>query len=508
MKPLYIYNSLSKKKEEFVPINPDLVGLYLCGPTVYSDVHLGNCRSFTSFDIVYRYLIYKGYKVRYVRNITDAGHLVGDADIGAEDKMAKTAKALQLEPMEVAHKYTVGFHQMMDLFNNLPPDIEPRATGHITEQIKMIQDILANGYGYEVNGSVYFNTVKFAEEKDVYGQLSGRNLDDMLVESRALKNQSEKRHPADFAIWIKAEENTLQKWDSPWGEGLPGWHLECSAMSTKYLGKEFDIHGGGEDLKFPHHENEIAQNCGACNDGSSHVKYWMHGDMLLANGKKMSKTPDPDTGLSNSVMPEELFSGNNHMLTKGYSPMVIRFFMLMAHYRSTLDLSDEALGAAEKGYSKLMEGNQTLQDMEYIGKENITDEDKEVNTLMDQSYLDMDDDFNTPKALSRLFPLINKINSFKSEHISINSISKDTLSRLKKVFNDFLFDIFGLLDETQSTGGDGEVLDGLMELIIDIRKESRVKKDWGTSDQIRDKLNELKIKIKDGKEGSSWALEK
>ncbi|MGK0390006.1 MAG: cysteinyl-tRNA synthetase, partial [Maribacter sp.] len=292
MKPLYIYNSLSKKKEEFVPINPDLVGLYLCGPTVYSDVHLGNCRSFTSFDIVYRYLIYKGYKVRYVRNITDAGHLVGDADIGAEDKMAKTAKALQLEPMEVAHKYTVGFHQMMDLFNNLPPDIEPRATGHITEQIKMIQDILANGYGYEVNGSVYFNTAKFAEEKDVYGQLSGRNLDDMLAESRELKNQSDKRHPADFAIWIKAEENTLQKWDSPWGVGLPGWHLECSAMSTKYLGKEFDIHGGGEDLKFPHHENEIAQNCGACNDGSSHVKYWMHGDMLLANGKKMSKTPD------------------------------------------------------------------------------------------------------------------------------------------------------------------------------------------------------------------------
>ncbi len=507
MKPLYIYNSLSRKKEEFIPINPELIGLYVCGPTVYSDVHLGNCRSFTSFDIVYRYLMYKGYQVRYVRNITDAGHLVGDADIGAEDKMAKTAKALKLEPMEVAHKYTVGFHDMMKKFNNLTPTIEPRATGHITEQIKMIQDILDNGYGYEVDGSIYFNTVKFAEEKDVYGQLSGRKLDDMLAESRALKNQSEKKHPADFAIWIKAEENTLQKWDSPWGEGLPGWHLECSAMSTKYLGSEFDIHGGGEDLKFPHHENEIAQNCGAC--GTMPVKYWMHGDMLLGNGKKMSKTPDPETGKSNSVMPEELFLGNNDMLSKAFSPMVVRFFMLQAHYRSTLDLSDEALLAAEKGYTRLMEALHVLQDLKHETTPKITDEDQEINSTLDQAFEDMDNDFNTPMALSRLFTLVNKINSFKGGHMDLSSISKETLARMKTTFETFIFDIFGLLDETQSSGnGDGAALDGLMELIIDIRKEARVKKDWGTSDQIRDKLKELKIQVKDGKEGSTWVIEK
>ncbi len=507
MKPLYIYNSLTKKKEEFKPVNPDFVGLYVCGPTVYNDVHLGNCRSFTSFDVVYRYLMYKGYNVRYVRNITDAGHLVGDADIGAEDKMAKTAKALKLEPMEVAHKYTVGFHEMMQKFNNLPPSIEPRATGHITEQIKMVQDILANGYAYEVDGSIYFDTVKFAQEKDVYGQLSGRKLDDMLAESRELKNQGEKRNPADFAIWIKAEDNTLQKWDSPWGEGFPGWHLECSVMSTKYLGSEFDIHGGGEDLKFPHHENEIAQNCGAC--GTVPVKYWMHADMLLGNGRKMSKTPDPITGKSNSVMPEELFSGNNEMLSKAFSPMVVRFFMLQAHYRSTLDLSDNALLAAEKGYMRLMEAYHTLQSLAHEKKTNPNDEDQQINEALNNAILDMDDDFNTPKALSRLFTLVNKINSFKSGHLDIHSISEETLERMKKLFHDFIFVIFGLLDETQtSSSGSGDTLNGLMDLILDIRKESRVKKDWTTSDLIRDKLKELSIQVKDGKEGTTWMVDK
>ncbi len=507
MTPLFLYNSLTRQKEEFVPINPDLVGLYVCGPTVYSDVHLGNCRSFTSFDIVYRYLMYKGYKVRYVRNITDAGHLVGDADIGAEDKMAKTAKALKLEPMEVAHKYTVGFHEVMKKFNNLAPSLEPRATGHITEQIKMVQDILKNGFGYEVNGSVYFDTVKFAKEQDVYGKLSGRKLEDMLAESRELKNQGEKRHPADFAIWIKAEENTLQKWDSPWGEGLPGWHLECSAMSTKYLGAKFDIHGGGEDLKFPHHENEIAQNCGAC--GTMPVKYWMHGDMLLGNGKKMSKTPDPVTGISNSVMPEELFSGDNNMLSKAFSPMVVRFFMLQAHYRSTLDLSNDALLAAEKGYYRLMEAYNTLISLDHDGSGGTNDDEQQINTMLDKAFEDMDNDFNTPMALSRLFTLVNKINSFKSGHIAIGSIAKGTLERMKKVFHDFIFVIFGLLDETQaSNNGNGEVLDGLMDLILELRKESRVKKDWSTSDQIRDKLKELKIQVKDGKEGTTWVVEK
>ncbi len=508
MSDLYIHNSLSSKKEKFIPINKDLIGLYVCGPTVYSDVHLGNCRTFTSFDIVYRYLQYIGYKVRYVRNITDAGHLDGDADIGTEDKMAKTAKALKLEPMEVAHHYTVGFHKMMELFNNLPPNIEPRATGHITEQIEMVQDILENGYGYEVNGSVYFNVQKFAEENDVYGKLSGRVIDDLLSETRDLKNQGEKRHSADFAIWIKADEHTLQRWNSPWGEGFPGWHLECSAMSTKYLGSRFDIHGGGEDLKFPHHENEIAQNCGACNVVP--VNYWMHGNMLLLNGRKMSKTPDPITGISNSIMPQDLFSGKNEFFSKAYSPMVLRFFMLQAHYRSTLDLSDEALLAAEKGYYRLMEANHRLQDLVHTGEENIHEnENEQIEKMIQAAIDDMNDDFNTPKALSRLFVLVNKINSIHTNQINISSIKEETFNKLKKVFNDFIFDIFGLKDETQSTDeSTAHVLDGLMDLIINIRQDARTTKNWGTSDQIRDKLNELKIKLKDSKDGTSWTIEK
>ncbi len=507
MNSLSIYNSLTKTKEKFEPINPKLVGLYVCGPTVYSDVHLGNCRTFTSFDIVYRYLLYKGYNVRYVRNITDAGHLVGDADIGAEDKMTKMAKALQLEPMEVAQKYTVGFHQMMEAFNNLPPSIEPRATGHITEQIKMVQDILDNGYGYEVGGTIYFNTVKFAQENKVYGQLSGRKIEDQLAESRELKNQGEKRHPADFAIWIKADPNTLQRWDSPWGEGFPGWHLECSVMSTKYLGSEFDIHGGGEDLKFPHHENEIAQNCGAC--GTTPVKYWMHGDMLLLNGKKMSKTPDPETGLSNSITPTELFTGENIHFSKPFSPMILRFFMLQAHYRSTLNLNDEALLAAEKGYYKLMEAYQILEDLKHEENIKISDEDQQINSLIASTIADMDDDFNTPKALARLFTLTNKINSFKNGIIPISSISAETLKSLKQLFHDFIFNIFGLKDETQASNSEnGNVLEGLMDLIIDIRQSSRTNKDWTTSDKIRDKLNELKVQLKDSKEGTTWLIEK
>ncbi|MGB1217265.1 MAG: cysteine--tRNA ligase, partial [Saprospiraceae bacterium] len=475
------------------------VGMYVCGPTVYSDVHLGNCRTFTAFDIVYRYLIHLGYKVRYVRNITDAGHLAGDVDVGGEDKMAKTAKALKLEPMEVAQKYAVGFHKVMDILNNLPPSIEPRATGHITEQIKMVQDILDNGYGYEVNGSVYFNTVKFAQENDIYGKLSGKVIDDLMSESRDdLKNQNEKQHPSDFAIWIKAEPTTLQVWDSPWGVGLPGWHLECSAMSTKYLGSKFDIHGGGEDLKFPHHENEIAQNCGAC--GTIPVQYWMHGNMLLMNGKKMSKS------VGNSINPDELFTGNNKIFSKAYSPMVVRFSILQTHYRSTMDLTDEGMLAAEKGYNRLMEGYRSLLGLSYDVKENITDEDKETKDLMQKAFDDMNDDFATPRALASLFGLVNKINSFKEGHIALSSISKDTFEKMKQVMHSFIFDIFGLLDDTQGGDGQGDVAEGLMDFILELRQNARTNKDWGTSDKIRDTLKELNITVKDGKEGSTWKI--
>ena len=496
---LTIYNSLTRKKEVFQPINEGQVGMYVCGPTVYSDVHLGNCRTFVSFDIIYRYLMHLGYKVRYVRNITDVGHLVGDIDTGAEDKIAKKARLEQIEPMEVVQRYTNGFHQMMETFNSLPPSIEPRATGHILEQIEMVQEIIDNGYAYEKNGSVYFDTIKFAKKNEVYGKLSGRVIDDLMAESRDdLKNQNEKNHPSDFAIWIKADPTHLMRWNSPWSVGFPGWHLECSVMSTKYLGKTFDIHGGGNDLKFPHHENEVAQNFGSC--GCAPSNYWLHTNMLLMNGKKMSKSDD------NSITPKELFTGESHHISKSYSAMVLRFFMLQSHYRSTLDLTDDALLAAEKGYRRLMEGVKVLTDLESTHKDGVAAQDKEINTLIDQAYADMADDFNTPKALSRLFELIPKINGWKDGHISLTEISKETLERLKKTFHIFLYEIFGLLDEDTSADGNG-VVDGLMNLIIQLRQEAREKKDWGTSDVIRDSLKELQIQLKDGKEGTSWVKE-
>jgi len=373
--PLLVHNSLTRQKEEFKPLEEGYIGMYVCGPTVYSDVHLGNCRTFVSFDVIYRYLKYLGYKVRYVRNITDVGHLVGDADSAAEDKISQKARAEQLEPMEVVQHYTVGFHKMMDIFNTLPPNIEPRATGHIIEQIEMVQTIIDKGLAYVKNGSVYFDTIKFAKEGDVYGALSGRKIEDLLQETRDLKNQSEKNHPSDFAIWIKADPTHLMRWDSPWSVGFPGWHLECSAMSTKYLGKHFDIHGGGNDLKFPHHENEIAQNHGAC--GCHPAKYWLHTNMLLMNGRKMSKSED------NSITPPQLFSGDSKHISKAYTPMAIRFFMLQSHYRSTLDLTDEALLAAEKGYRRLMEGNQVLQALTHPGNGSAGDLDKEINEAIE-----------------------------------------------------------------------------------------------------------------------------
>ncbi len=493
--PLKLNNTLSRKKEIFEPLEAGFVGMYVCGPTVYNPVHLGNCRTFVSFDIIYRYLLHKGFKVRYVRNITDAGHLTDDG----EDRMARGARLERLEPMEVAQKYTNDFHDMMRIFNALSPDIEPRATGHILEQIEMVQQIMANGYGYEVNGSVYFDVAAFNEKTgDKYGELSGRKIDELLAESRELKGQSDKRSPSDFAIWMKAAPETLQRWNSPWGEGFPGWHLECSAMSTKYLGEVFDIHGGGNDLKFPHHENEIAQNMGSCNCGGAN--YWLHTNMLLMNGRKMSKSD------GNTITPEQLFTGDSDHISKAYSPMALRFFMLQSHYRSTLDLTDEALGAAEKGYRRLMEGYKTLQGLSHPGTENTSEVDTEINQTIDQVHAHMNDDFNTPMTLARFFELVSKINSFKDGHLDLGQISAATFARLQQTFKDFIFDILGLQEENLG-GEDNGTLDGLMQLVIELRQSSRANKDWATADKIRDTLQELKIQLKDGKDGTSWSLE-
>lgn len=488
---LVVYNSLTRQKEVFSPLQDGYIGMYVCGPTVYSDVHLGNCRTFVSFDMIYRYLMHLGYKVRYVRNITDVGHMLDDG----EDRMSKGARLDNLEPMEVAQKYTLGFHDMMRIFNTLSPSIEPRATGHILEQIEMVQDIIDHGYGYMKNGSVYFDTIKFAEKTGEYGKLSGRIIEELISESRDnLKNQDEKNHPSDFAIWMKASDEHIMKWNSPWSVGFPGWHLECSAMSTKYLGKQFDIHGGGNDLKFPHHENEIAQNVGAC--GCQPAKYWLHTNMLLMNGKKMSKSD------GNTISPVELFTGDSIHVTKGYSPMVVKFFMLQSHYRSPNDLTDEALQAAEKGFKRLMDGNKTLSN---LSSTVATDGpmDAKINAIIASAYADMDDDFNTPRALAKVFELVPIINSLKEGQIALTEVSNHALNELKSFFQTIIFDIFGLMDETESNAGP---LDGLMNLIIDLRQQARVNKDWPTSDKIRDSLNAINIQINDGKEGSSWGF--
>lgn len=496
---LVVHNSLTRQKEVFKPINEGAIGMYVCGPTVYSDVHLGNCRTFVSFDTIYRYLLHLGYSVRYVRNITDVGHLEGDADTDAEDKISKKARLEQLEPMEIVQKYMNGFHDMMKVFNTLPPNIEPRATGHIVEQIEMVQQILDNGLAYEKNGSIYFNTIKFAEQSDVYGQLSGKKLDDLMVETRDLKNQSEKNHPSDFAIWIKASPEHIMRWKSPWSVGFPGWHLECSAMSTKYLGNNFDIHGGGGDLKFPHHENEIAQNHGACN--CAPANYWLHTNMLLMNGRKMSKSDN------NSITPQQLFTGDSEHISKGYSPMMLRFFMLQSHYRSTLDLTDDALLAAEKGYRRLMDANKALSAMTHPGKGKAGALDKEIQTLIAGVATEMSDDFNCPKALAKIFELVTKVNGLKAGHLSFEEITVETLEQIKATFQTYIFDIFGLKDDAQAAGGANDKMDGLMQLVIDMRATARTNKDWGTSDKIRDTLQALKIKLKDGKDGTEWTVE-
>lgn len=491
---LHVYNSLTRQKELFKPITPGFIGMYVCGPTVYSDVHLGNCRTFVGFDVIYRYLKVAGYKVRYVRNITDVGHLLDDG----EDRMSKGARMSNLEPMEVAQKYSNGFHHMMDIFNTEKPSIEPRATGHIIEQIEMVQKIIDNGYGYEKNGSVYFDTIKFAEETGEYGKLSGRIIEDLLTETRDnLKNQSEKKHPSDFAIWMKAADDHLMKWNSPWSVGFPGWHLECSAMSTKYLGQHFDIHGGGNDLKFPHHENEVAQNIGACNCAPSN--YWLHTNMLLMNGRKMSKSD------GNTISPEELFTGDSPHVSKGFSPMVVKFFMLQSHYRSTLDLTNDALLAAEKGYKRLMEAHKNLVKLETSNQTEDADVNSDIKKYVSAAYDDMNDDFNTPRALSQLFALVPIINSLIDGKIDINTVSTASLDLLKSTFDVFLNDIFGLKNDLES-GDSSDLVERLMDLIIEIRQQARTNKDWTTSDQVRDKMNELNIVLKDGADGTTWSM--
>lgn len=483
--PLVVYNTLTRKKEPFEPIHPPLVGMYVCGPTVYSDIHLGNCRTFISFDTIYRYLLHIGYKVRYVRNITDAGHLEGDRDEG-DDKFAKKAKLEQLEPMEIVQKYTIGFHHVLEAFNTLPPSIEPTATGHIIEQIEMIREILNSGYAYEVNGSVYFDVDKYSQKYD-YGILTNRKLEDLLEGTRELGGQDEKRGRLDFALWIKAKPETLMKWPSPWGWGFPGWHIECSAMSTKYLGQTFDIHGGGMDLQATHHTNEIAQS-EACNHVQP-VKYWMHTNMLTVNGARMSKTA------GNGFLPQELFTGNHPLLERGYSPMTVRFFMAQSHYRSTLDFSNEALQAAEKGYKRLMESLSNLPRIQPSDSSSVN-----VAALRDNCYAAMNDDFNTPVLISHLFEGVRIVNAAIDGK---ETLSAADLELLQHVMKTFVFDVLGLVDETKADAK-SHVVDRLMKLILEIRSEARAKKDWATSDKIRDNLKAIGIEIKDGKDGTDW----
>lgn len=483
--PLVVYNTLTRKKEPFEPIHPPFVGMYVCGPTVYSDIHLGNCRTFISFDTIYRYLLHIGYKVRYVRNITDAGHLEGDRDEG-DDKFAKKAKLEQLEPMEIVQKYTIGFHHVLEAFNTLPPSIEPTATGHIIEQIEMIREILNSGYAYEVNGSVYFDVDKYSQKYD-YGILTNRKLEDLLEGTRELGGQDEKRGRLDFALWIKAKPETLMKWPSPWGWGFPGWHIECSAMSTKYLGQTFDIHGGGMDLQATHHTNEIAQS-EACNHVQP-VKYWMHTNMLTVNGARMSKTA------GNGFLPQELFTGNHPLLERGYSPMTVRFFMAQSHYRSTLDFSNEALQAAEKGYKRLMESLSNLRRIQPSDSSSVN-----VAALRDNCYAAMNDDFNTPVLISHLFEGVRIVNAAIDGK---ETLSAADLELLQHVMKTFVFDVLGLVDETKADAK-SHVVDGLMKLVLEIRSEARAKKDWATSDKIRDNLKAIGIEIKDGKDGTDW----
>ncbi|HWV72799.1 MAG TPA: cysteine--tRNA ligase [Pseudosphingobacterium sp.] len=481
---LVIYNTLSRRKELFEPINPPLVGLYVCGPTVYSDVHLGNCRTFVSFDLIFRYLLYLGYKVRYVRNITDAGHLEGDRDEG-DDKFAKKAKLEQLEPMEIVQKYTLGFHDVLRMFNTLPPSIEPTATGHISEQIEMVKQIIENGYAYEVNGTVYFDVEKYSKSND-YTLLTNRQLEDMLNNTRELGGQDEKKGRLDFALWIKAKPEHIMRWPSPWGVGFPGWHIECSAMSNKYLGNQFDIHGGGMDLAATHHTNEIAQSQ-ACNQ-TAPAKYWMHTNMLTVNGTRMSKSA------GNGFLPHELFSGNHPLLNRGYAPMSVRFFMLQAHYRSTLDFSNEALEASDKGYKRLMNAIALLPKLKVSNMSEIN-----VAEIKNRCIQAMDDDFNSPVLIAEIFEVVRIINSVYDGKTKIDLAG---LEQLTSLINDFVYNILGLKEDSTESNGD---LEKLMNFLIKLRHEAKAAKDYATSDLIRNGLQEIGFQLKDSKEGTIWS---
>jgi cysteinyl-tRNA synthetase len=489
MSNLKVYNSYTRQKEEFIPITPRHVGMYVCGPTVSGESHLGHARPYITFDVLYRYLLHLGYKVRYVRNITDAGHFEEEGR-EAEDKISKKAILEKLEPMELVQKYTNLFHWAMRRFNTLDPSIEPTATGHIVEQINMIQEILKSGYAYEINGSVYFDVKKYAE-KFPYGKLSGRKLDELLETTRDLDNQEEKRNRQDFALWKSAPAGHIMRWTSPWGEGFPGWHIECSVMSTKYLGHQFDIHGGGMDLMFPHHESEIAQSM-VCNHQLA-ARYWIHNNMITINGRKMGKS------YNNIIKLTEMFSGDNPLLTQAYHPMTIRFFILQTHYRSTLDFGNEALQAAEKGLKRLWEAYQELLKMKTDPAKKINDQiETQFNTLCREMDDFMNDDLNTAKVLANMFQLVNHINSFRSGELEKTTLTAETLSYTQGQFRAYMEDILGLQEESASGS---EKLEGIMKLLIDIRREAKVKKDYQTSDRIRNQLLDIGILLKDEKDG-------
>ena len=482
-----IYNSLTNEKEIFQPINPGKIGMYVCGPTVYSNVHLGNVRTFMSFDTIYRYLLHLGYKVRYIRNITDVGHIVDDVDDG-EDKIAKKARIEQVEPMEIVQRYTVDFHQILNKFNCLPPSIEPTATGHIIEQIEVVKKIIANGFAYQANGSVYFDIKKFNESHH-YGKLSGRNIDEMLANTRDLDGQTDKKNHQDFALWKKAEPEHIMRWPSPWSDGFPGWHLECTAMSTKYLGNHFDIHGGGMDLKFPHHECEIAQN-EACTSHSP-VNYWMHANMLTLNGKKMSKS----TG--NNILPGEILNGESPFLSKSFSASVARFFMLQAHYRSNLDFTNDAILAAEKGFARLMEAMQNLDNLQ----PNLTST-IDIENWKNCCYEALNDDFNTPILIAHLFEGVKNINLIKDQKASLKP---EDLKIFQTLMHQFVFDVLGL-ENQKMDNLNSQKLEGTVKMLIDFRNEARANKNFLRSDEIRDQLQRLGIQLNDSKDGSSFSL--
>ncbi len=495
MQSLKIYNTLSREKEVFQPLHPTHVGLYVCGPTVYNYVHLGNVRTFLTFDVLVRYLRHIGYKVRYVRNLTDVGHLTGDSDEG-EDKIGRMARLEKLEPMEIVHRYTDDFHQVLSKFNFLPPSIEPTATGHIVEQIEAVKDLLGKGLAYESNGSVYFDIEKYNQQHQDYGKLSGRILEDLLTETRDLDGVGEKKSPLDFAIWKKAAPDHLMRWPSPWGAGFPGWHLECTCMSTKYLGKQFDIHGGGMDLKFPHHECEIAQGTGL-NDVSP-VKYWMHSNMLTVNGQKMSKS------LGNSFLPNELFAGSHHLLEQPYSPMTVRFFMLQSQYRSTLDFSNEALKAAQKGYKRLINGLRLIRDMEFVADETIPVDAKqieEVEKAIEGAYEGMNDDLNTAVAIAHLFALLKKINQLYMLQVKPAQLGEEVFNKLKTSYMTFLSDILGLEEERN------QAFEPLIDGLLDLYRDFKTQKQYDKVDQVRSVFKQNGLVIKDLKHKIDWAYE-